>query len=188
MASGYDRRTTAGSSIVTIAQDLGKRFRLVAGVAISAFGIILAGEAMAQQWNEITAPTGKDAVSRTYPAGYRIDVVEVPLGGRAEIEYMIRMKADDTVVYSWEVHGISDPQSFLTEFHGHTDAAPGGLGDLMFYEKGAGAEAGGSLIAPWIGTHGWYWQDKSEAPVTVRLRIAGFYELIPGQAGKPVKE
>ena len=67
---------------MTIAQYLDReRFRLVAGVAISAFGIILAGEAMAQQWNEITAPTGKDAVSRTYPAGYRIDVVDVPLGG-----------------------------------------------------------------------------------------------------------
>jgi hypothetical protein len=175
---------------MTIAQYLDRqRFRLVAGVAISALGVILAEEAMAQQWNEITAPTGKDAVSRTYPAGYRIDVVDVPLGGNgAEIEYMIRMKAGDTVVYSWEVRGISDPQSFLTEFHGHTDAAPGGRGDLMFYEKGAGAEAGGSLIAPWLGTHGWYWQNKSEAPVTVRLRMAGFYELIPGQAAKPVKE
>src|SRR4249919_3047148 len=31
----------------------------------------------------------------------------------------------------------------------------------MFYEKGAGAEAGGSLIAPWLGTHGWYWQKPS---------------------------
>ena len=175
---------------MTIAQYLDReRFRLVAGVAISAFGIISAGEAMAQQWNEIVAPTGKEAVSRTYPAGYRIDVVDVPLGGKgAEIEYMIRMKAGDTLVYSWEVLGISDPQSFLTEFHGHTDAAPGGRGDLMFYEKGAGAEAGGSLIAPWLGTHGWYWQNKSKGAVTVRLRMAGFYELIPGQAGKQVKE
>ena len=58
----------------------------------------------------------------------------------------------------------------------------------MFYEKAAGAKASGSLIAPWQGTHGWYWQNKSEAPVVVRLRMAGFYELIPGQAGQPVRE
>ena len=49
--------------------------------------------------------------------------------------------------------------------------------------KSAGAKAAGSLIAPWQGTHGWYWQNKSEAPVVVRLRTAGFYELIPNQPG-----
>ena len=33
--------------------------------------------------------------------------------------------------------------------------------------------ASGSLIAPWLGIHGWYWQNKSEAPVVVRLRMTG---------------
>jgi hypothetical protein len=86
------------------------------------------------------------------------------------------------------VLSIGDPQSFYTEFHGHTDAAPGQAGDLMFYQKAAGAKASGALIGPWQGIHGWYWQNKSEAPVTVRLRLAGFYELIAGQAGQPVGE
>jgi hypothetical protein len=101
---------------------------------------------------------------------------------------MIRMKAGDTVVYSWEALNVGDPQAFHTEFHGHTDAAPGQGGDLMFYDKAAGAKASGALIGPWQGIHGWYWQNKSGAPVTVRLRLAGFYELIPGQAGQPIKE
>ena len=149
---------------------------------------------MAAQWNDIPAPTGKEALSRTYPSGFRTDVIDVPIAGNnGALEYMIQMKAADTVVYSWEVLGIGDPksfhtESFHTEFHGHTEAAPGQPGDLMFYEKAAGAKANGSLIAPWQGIHGWYWQNKSEAPVTVRLRMAGFYELIPGQAGQPVKE
>lgn len=141
------------------------------------------------QWNEIAPPTGKEALSRTYPAGFRADVIDVPVGGNnGALEYMIQMKAGDTVVYSWEAPGISDPQSFHTEFHGHTDAGPTGSGDLMFYEKAAGAKAAGSLIAPWQGTHGWYWQNRSDAPAVVRLRLAGFYELIPGQAGQAVQE
>ena len=144
---------------------------------------------MAAQWNEIPAPTGKEALSRTYPAGYRADVIDVPVeAGDRGLEYMIRMKEGDTVVYSWEVEGIADPHSFHTEFHGHTDTVPGEAGDLMFYEKAAGAKQSGSLIGPWPGIHGWYWQNKSNAPVTVRLRMAGFYELIAGQAGKPVSE
>ena len=150
---------------------------------------VLVPPAAAQQWNEIPAPTGKEAVHRPSPAAFRTDVIDVPLRGNgAELEYMVRMKAGDTVVYSWEVQSISNPEAFLTEFHGHTDAAPGGRGDLMFYEKAAGAKAAGSLVAPWEGTHGWYWQNKSAAPVVVRLRMAGFYELVPGQAGQAVKE
>jgi hypothetical protein len=135
------------------------------------------------QWNEIPASTGKEALSRTYPEGYRTDVVDVPIQG--ELEYMVRMSAGGTLVYSWEVPGVGNPESFYTEFHGHTEAAPGQPGDLMFYEKAAGSKASGSLIAPWQGIHGWYWQNKSGAPVTVRLRMSGFYELIPGQAGQP---
>ena len=139
------------------------------------------------QWNEIPASTGKEALSRTYPAGYRTDVIDVPIQG--ELEYMVRMGAGGTLVYSWEVPGVGNPESFYTEFHGHTEAAPGKegahAGDLMFYEKAAGSKASGSLIAPWQGIHGWYWQNKSGAPVTVRLRMSGFYELIPGQAGQP---
>jgi hypothetical protein len=141
---------------------------------------------MTAQWNEIPAPTGKEAPSRTYPAGYRTDVTDVPIqGNNGALEYMIRMKAGDTVVYSWEVLSIANAQSFYTEFHGHTEAVPGRPGELMFYEKAAGSKANGSLIAPWQGIHGWYWQNKSEAPAMVRLRLAGFYELIPGQAGQP---
>jgi hypothetical protein len=141
---------------------------------------------MAAQWNEVPVPTGKEALSRTYRSGYRTDVIDVPVPGNAgQLEYMIRMKAGDTAVYSWEVLSISNPQAFYTEFHGHTDAAPGQPGDLMFYEKAAGAKASGALIAPWQGIHGWYWPNKSEAPVTVRLHLAGFYEIVPGQAGQP---
>ena len=141
---------------------------------------------MTSKWNEIPVPTGKEALSRTYAAGYRTDVIDVPIRGNGELEYMVQMKAADTMVYSWEVLSIGDPQSFYTEFHGHTEVAPGRPGDLMFYEKASGSTGSGSLIAPWRGIHGWYWQNKHEAPVTVRLRLAGFYELIPGQAGRPV--
>ena len=36
---------------------------------------------MAQQWNEIPAPGGKEAVSRTYGVAYRTDVIDVRVRG-----------------------------------------------------------------------------------------------------------
>ncbi|MEA2988694.1 MAG: hypothetical protein QOG83_1405 [Alphaproteobacteria bacterium] len=174
---------------MTMEQKSGHRVsRLIVAAALAAAGVILPGAAVAQtQWNEIAAPSGKEAVSRTAPAPYRSDVIDVPIRGGAELEYMIAMKAGGSVVYAWEVQNIADPQSFYTEFHGHTEPV-GGRGDLMFYEKAPGAKAAGSLVAPWEGIHGWYWQNKSAGAVVVRLRLAGFYELVPGQAGAPVKE
>ncbi len=149
----------------------------------------LATPASAQtKWNEIPAPAGKEALARTYPAGYRTDVIDVPIRGNdGDLEYKIQMKVGSTVVYSWEVRNLAKPEEFYTEFHGHTEPV-GGRGDLMFYEKGTGAKAHGALVAPWEGIHGWYWQNQSAAPVVVRLRLAGFYELVPGQAGQPAKE
>ena len=164
------------------------RWLYLAGVTAAAITALPMEGAMAQQWNEIPVPTGKEALSRTYPTPFRSDVVDVRVrGGGGEVEYMIKMKPGDTVVYSWEVRDAANPQSFMTEFHGHTEPV-NNHGDLMFYEKGAGAKTNGSLIAPWQGEHGWYWQNKNEAPVTVRLRLAGFYELAPNQPGTAVKE
>ncbi len=163
--------------------------RILMAAALVTAGICFATPATTQkvQWNEVPAPTGREAVSRTYSLPFRTDVIDVPVGGRAWLEYKIDMKAGSTVVYSWEVRSIADPQTFNTEFHGHTEPV-GGKGDLMFYEKGTGAKASGSLIAPWDGIHGWFWDNKNDATVIVRLRMAGFYQLVPGQVGEPVKE
>ena len=159
-------------------------------IALAAAGIFVIGAAVAQpvKWNEIPAPSGKEALSRTYPAGYRTDVIDVPIRGNdGDLEYKIKMKAGDTVVYSWEVRDLKSPQEFYTEFHGHTEPK-GGVGDLMYYDKSTGGKANGALVAPWEGIHGWYWQNQGAARVVVRLRMSGFYELVPDQAGTPVKE
>ena len=54
----------------------------------------------------------------------------------------------------------------------------------MFYRKATGASENGSLVAPFDGTHGWYFKNDTARPVVVRLTIAGFYELIPNQIRK----
>src|SRR5437660_8889157 len=121
----------------------------IAFVAGAFAALVVASPASAQtKWNEIPPPTGKEALSRSYPAGYRTDVIDVPIRGNdGDLEYKIAMKAGATVVYSWEVQRIGKPEEFYTEFHGHTEPV-GGRGDLMFYEKGTGAKASGALVAP----------------------------------------
>ena len=141
---------------------------------------------------EEVAPTSappRVAAARSYPTPFRSDVVEIPLkagGDRArgeELEYKVRVKEGGALVYSWTVPGITDPQDFYSDFHGHTLAA-GNAMVVAQYRKASGASDNGVLVAPFEGIHGWFFQNSSPAPVRVVLRLSGFYELIaPGQPG-----
>lgn len=139
--------------------------------------------ASAQAANGASAPA-----SRSYPAPFRSDVVEIPLGSGdamegSELEYKVHLKAGSSYVYSWSVDGVPDPEEFYTEFHGHT-IEQGKAMTVAEYRKATGTSDHGVLTAPFDGVHGWYFQNQSVKPVTVKLRLSGFYELIPdGQPG-----
>jgi hypothetical protein len=159
------------------------RTRTIAALAVfgSAAGVLLADEpALGQaEWKEVPL---KEGTYRQYQTAHRTDTVDIPVrpnGG--EIEYMVRMRQGESMVYSWRVVEIANPQRLASEFHGHTDRAPGTTGTLIFYRKASGATENGSLIAPFDGIHGWYLKNDTDRPVVVRLTLAGFYEVIPNQ-------
>lgn len=138
----------------------------------------------------VDANGGGVARAREYDIPFRTDVVEIPLGDflagaeKSELEYKVRMKKDATLAYAWEVVGATDPRDFHYDQHGHTTPAPGQPMTVATYRQAFGLKQQGALTAPFDGIHGWQFSNSSEAPVVVRLRLSGFYELIPsGQAG-----
>lgn len=137
------------------------------------------------QWKEVPAPTGDQAIARSFPTAFRTDMIDIPIRGNdGDLEYKIGMKAGDTVVYSWEVMQTIMPDELYSEFHGHTEPVQG-AGTLMYYRKSTGTSDHGTLKAPFEGIHGWYLQNQSERPVVIRLRLAGFYTVIPDQIRAP---
>lgn len=130
------------------------------------------------------------ARAREYDAPYRSDVIEIPLGGflegadRSELEYKVRMRRDATLIYAWEVVGAVDPRDFHFDQHGHTTPKAGQPMTVATYRQSFGLRQQGALTAPFDGIQGWQFSNSSETPVVVRLRLAGFYELVaPGEAG-----
>jgi len=123
-------------------------------------------------------------LAREYPQGFRADVIEIPLraGGDStrgdELEYKVQMKKDATFIYEWSVADIPKPDEFYFDFHGHTLAA-GKAMTVATYKQATGTSAHGALTAPFGGVHGWFFQNQSANPVVVRVKISGFYELIP---------
>jgi hypothetical protein len=130
------------------------------------------------------------ARAREYATTFRTDTVEIPLGGflegvaRSELEYKVRMAKDATLIYAWEVVGAADARDFHFDQHGHTTEAAGEPMTVATWRQGFGLKQQGAITAPFDGIQGWQFSNSSEGPVVVRLRLAGFYELIPpGQPG-----
>ena len=149
--------------------------------------------AIARLWapeeQKVATANASAPASRSYPVPFRSDVIEIPLttgddtSGGNELEYKVHLEKGAAYIYSWSVSGVSDPEEFYTEFHGHT-VSDGKSMTVAEYRKATGTSDNGVLTAPFTGIHGWYFQNQSVGAVKVTLRLAGFYKLIPeGQPG-----
>ncbi len=111
---------------------------------------------------------------RTVP--FRSDEESVVLKPGEGVEIKATMKASDRFVYSWTAEG----GSVDFDLHGEEFNAP--AGDYTSYsKKKQQASDNGAFVAPFEGIHGWYWHNKGNRPVTIRVRTSGFYEKLARQ-------
>jgi len=97
--------------------------------------------------------------------------VNFTLAPREFIEYKYRLDKGQALLYAWHATAAVN-----LEFHAEPDGAPKGYAET--YEKRTGVEhASGTLMAPFAGIHGWYWENPTDHEVTVTLTSAGFYNL-----------
>jgi hypothetical protein len=112
------------------------------------------------------------------PIGYKVDSREIKLesGEGMEIKYYLPQGAG--MVYSW-----TSNEKLFYEFHAEPDAKPAGASEDYYesYEKDdqvGKTESYGTFTAPSSGIHGWFWENQTGAPATIKLVTAGFYESI----------
>jgi hypothetical protein len=112
------------------------------------------------------------------PNGYKIDSRELKLGVGEGMEIKYHMEKGAGMVYSWTAN-----KQVLYEFHGEPDVKPEGAPEDYFesYEKDdkqGKAQSHGSFTAPSTGIQGWFWDNETGGPVTIKLFTAGFYDYI----------
>jgi hypothetical protein len=133
------------------------------------------------------ADTGSVKRARYYDTPFRSDVVEIPLtdpsGGihGPELEYKVRMAKDATLIYSWEVVDPKEKDAVHYDFHGHTTPAEGSdkAMDVSTWKQAYGNSGQGALTAPFDGIQGWQFTNATAKPIVIRVKLAGFYKLIP---------
>jgi hypothetical protein len=100
------------------------------------------------------------------------ETLTIELAANGAIEYKALMRQGDAVVFRWST---DDGQAYY-DFHAHDEAF--GPGFYSRYDEGEGNSRAGSIIAAYDGQHGWYWQNLENAPLTITLEIAGFYDEV----------
>jgi hypothetical protein len=97
------------------------------------------------------------------------DEVSYTLNPGEGIEVKLSMEEGQTARFFWTANGS------VVNFDLHGD----GSGESISYGQGrAVPEAAGDLTAAFTGNHGWFWRNRTEAPVTVTLRTGGDYAEI----------
>jgi len=101
----------------------------------------------------------------------RSDEMTLTLAPHSGAEIKTHMAQGDSFVFQWTAKG----GPLKVDMHGeHPDAADGVF--TSYWKDKAMTGAQGDFTAPFAGTHGWYWRNKGEVPVTVTVRTTGFYK------------
>ncbi|MCP3731464.1 hypothetical protein M9978_13630 [Sphingomonas sp. MG17] len=104
--------------------------------------------------------------------GYRNDEKTITLAPHTGIELKARMKAGDTFNFRWTSTG-----PVRADMHGEPT---GGKEDEFtdYWKQKDIQSAQGSFTAPFAGTHGWYWKNREDVPITITVKLDGFYDSV----------
>jgi len=114
-------------------------------------------------------PTNAKA-NKSYEGAFHSDTVKIPIGPDGELEYKLKMKTGETVVYSWKV----DRGMVYYDLHGQPEDPKK---SERYKEVQEATSANGAMVAPFDGIHGWYFLNLTAQPLVVTLNVAGYYEL-----------
>jgi len=147
------------------------------GVDPTGIGRRLGLLALADVKSQVTAfqqahdPAGASTIVTATDRSLQQETVDFKLAPHEFVEYKYRLDKGQALLYAWHATAAVN-----LEFHAEPDGAPRGYAQT--YEKRSGVErASGTLVAPFAGIHGWYWENPTDREVTVTLTSAGFYNL-----------
>lgn len=144
------------------------------GTALGLTGMVASAPEGAAPAPEAAAPGNVALPTRasiSKPAAWRQDDMTITLAPHSGQEVKAHMKQGDSFVFTWKSTG----GPVKAEMHGeHPNAADG---EFTSYWKELEMTGGqGDFTAPFDGTHGWYFRNKGETPVTVTVKTVGFYK------------
>lgn len=102
---------------------------------------------------------------------FQHETIELKIAPGQWVEYKYRLDKGESLLYAWKTSGPVN-----LDFHAEPDGGPAGYAQSYEVKKAVTGESG-TMIAPFSGIHGWYWQNTTDQEVTVTLTSSGFYNI-----------
>ena len=99
---------------------------------------------------------------------WRKDNITFELTPFESVEYAYRLEEGATLVYAWQASG-----EVLYNLHSQPDGMAPDVAES--FSRGRMTSHAGSYTAPFNGMHGWYFQNRGQQNISIRLDTAGFY-------------
>jgi hypothetical protein len=102
----------------------------------------------------------------------RNDTVSIVIPPKKGLEYKFYMERDYALNYSWKTDG----KPIYFDFHGEPKGAKNGY--FKSYATATDSKSSGSLMTPFEGIHGWFWENASDSSITIQLNTKGVYKIM----------
>jgi hypothetical protein len=151
---------------------LGKRFGLIAlseksrTYPVQAMAIPLP----AQNMTNADCPKSLDSALSNESKWQNSVMIMIP--PKQGLEYKFHLLKNATLEYAWN----SDSAELYFDFHGEPKGDTSGY--FKSYQEATDHHAEGQLSVPFEGSHGWYWENKTDQPAIVVLNTQGHYDIL----------
>ncbi|KVW95553.1 hypothetical protein [Thiobacillus denitrificans] len=105
-------------------------------------------------------------------APFRSDEMSLTLQPGEGAEIKASMRKGEQFVFTWSVEGGK------VNFDMHGERPNAGNEFTSYWKDTQQTGAQGAFVAPFDGTHGWYWRNRGDKPVAVKVKVSGFYETL----------
>jgi hypothetical protein len=143
------------------------------------FGLVSLSMAVPAEPVDIQISTSPAATISEFDAAwrsqvpYRNDEITLTLNPGEGTEVKALMRSGERLVFNWTAAGGK------VNFDMHGEKLNAASDEYSSYWRGRNAASGhGAFIAPFDGTHGWYWRNRDTQAVTIKVQTAGFYEKL----------
>ena len=157
-----------------------KTLLLALALVLATLALIASQEArlkrLASRWSQTEAAASPDSSVRVGPltvrdAPFIVEGLSMTLAPGEGGEILASMDAQDAFVFAW----ISRGGTVSVDLHGverddESDAF------ASFHEADEAQDGFGHFVAPFDGTHGWYWRNNGDAPVTISVTVGGYFD------------
>jgi len=116
----------------------------------------------------LSAPSTQ--VQTTSRNAHRNHTINFELSPYEFVEWKYQVKEGTVLLYTW-----SATEDVIFELHGHPNAY---LDEgAVAHHTGRTNQQSGTFVSPFDGVHGWYWENRNAAPITITLKAAGYFDL-----------